>query len=365
MSRVSRYLVLIALAVLVTARVTAVSPSPRYRMIDLGALIGEGHSSAQAINDRGQDVGSRSPLPECETDDPCPSTAVIFENGTVIDLVTPTGLEGMSTAMGINNRGQSVGYVHTYPPSKDGEWRALRWERGSVTALGMLTGSPTWGSYASGINDRGQIVGTSGVQIYGHAVLWQDGDTIDLGALPADSWSEATAINERGQIVGWSESPLRAVLWDHGAIADLGTLGGPGGWSQAFDINDRGQIVGNSGSLGTDTAHGHGVLWEEGTITDLGTLTGPAGWSYAAGVNNRVQIVGYSSSVAGTPHAVLWERGTITDLGTLTGDEGYSVATAINSRGQIVGYSSSVAGTSHAVLWEPETRQRRGRANAW
>src|SRR5688572_11829051 len=206
MSRVSRYLVLIALAVLVTARVTAVSPAPRYRMIDLGALIGEGHSLAHAINDRGQIVGSRSPLPECEIDDPCPSIAVLFEHGTVIDLMTPTGYEGMSTALGINNRGQIVGYIHTYPPAWDGEWRALRWERGTVTELGMLTDPSSWGSYALGINDRGQIVGTSSRQIYGDAVLWQDGAMIDLGALPADSWSEATAINKRGQIVGWREN---------------------------------------------------------------------------------------------------------------------------------------------------------------
>ena len=343
------------------ARVTAVSPSTRYRIIDVGALIEQGQSFAHAINDRGQIVGSRSSLPECDIDDPCPSTAVLFENGTVIDLITPTGYEGMSVALGINDRGQTVGYVHTYPPAWDGEWRALRWERGTVTELAMLTAPQTWGSYALGINNRGQIVGTSGVQIYGHAVLWQDGAVIDLDALPGDSWSEATAINKRGQIVGWREnfisSTLSAVLWDQGAITDLGALTGPGSWSQAFDINDRGQIVGHSGSLGADTEHGHAVLWEGGIITDLGTLTGPGGWSHAAGINDRGQIVGYSSSATGTRHAVLWERGTIIDLGTLTGNEGFSMATAINNRGQIVGYSRSLAGTIHAVLWEPSTRR--------
>ena len=61
------------------------------------------------------------------------------------------------------------------------------------------------------INDRGQVVGWSQTKAkdkYGepiaHAFLWQNGRMRDLGTLPGESNSGATAINERGQVVGSS-----------------------------------------------------------------------------------------------------------------------------------------------------------------
>ena len=154
---------------------------------------------------------------------------------------------------------------------------------------------------AAGINERGQIVGWNFVQST-NAVLWQDGTSADLGALPGDDLSIATAINNREQIVGYSLGGVtwHAVIWDHGTISDLGTLTGPagcGGLSLASDINDRGQVV---GGCSDEVLLGHGFLWEDGAMTDLGTLIGPAGSSRAAGINNRGQIVGKSDSVAGS-----------------------------------------------------------------
>ena len=109
---VSRYVVVIALAVLVTARPSAVSPSTRYRIIDLGAVTADRYSVASGVNDRGQVVGRRSP---CELDRPCSSTAVLFEKGTMIDLVTPAGYETAAiSASDINSRGQSVGCMYAF-----------------------------------------------------------------------------------------------------------------------------------------------------------------------------------------------------------------------------------------------------------
>jgi uncharacterized membrane protein len=74
-----------------------------------------------------------------------------------------------------------------------------------------------------------------------------------LGALPGGASSAAFWINEKGWITGNSENgetdPLipglpevRAVLWKHGKIQDLGTLGGSSSFSQA--VNNRGQVTG-------------------------------------------------------------------------------------------------------------------------
>lgn len=87
----------------------------------------------------------------------------------------------------------------------------------TIVSLGSL-GGPT--SNAQDINDRGQIVGSSGLPSdptqSSHAFLWQNGKMTDLGKLPNGIYSMALAINERGQIAGWSDdssSLEQAVLW--------------------------------------------------------------------------------------------------------------------------------------------------------
>ena len=80
---------------------------------------------------------------------------------------------------------------------------------------------------ATAINDNGQIVGISGIcdQAVGrhtakHAVLWENGNVIDLGNLGAQWWNTPTAINQHGDIVGFAGDPafvegdiLHAFMW--------------------------------------------------------------------------------------------------------------------------------------------------------
>jgi probable HAF family extracellular repeat protein len=144
-----------------------------------------------------------------------------------------------------------------------------------VTDLGLLPGCSS--SYALGINNNGQVVGTAVTSAYqAHAFLWSSGTMCALGAIAGYSQSEAAGITASGQIVGVSMQSNgyqdRAFLYSNGTMGDLGTLPN-GSWSFACGINSSGQIVGES-DVGSGRCRA--FVCNNDTIIDLGTLTADA-----------------------------------------------------------------------------------------
>jgi len=217
--------------------------------------------------------------------------------------------------------------------------------RYQITDLGTLGGSR---SFATGLNDRGEVVGYSEIE-FGvfqfHAFRWKDGHMQDLGTLGGDQ-SFALSINRRGQVVGSAYTDTQAshaVLWKNGTIRDLGLL--PRGSSTfARGINDRGEVIG-SGDTFVANRFGYfevsrAFLWKNGRmrlLDDLDPRAGPEeGSNLAVAINNRGVVVGDAERIRNQPTwPVLWQAGGSHRIRPLVPSEG--TVYAVNDLGQVVG----------------------------
>jgi probable HAF family extracellular repeat protein len=121
-----------------------------------------------------------------------------YDSGGLVDLGTPSG--AVVSVTGINNSAQVVG----------GFGRAFIWSRaGGPIDLGALPGTNP-NTIAYGVNNNGQVVGSSVRQVAGNfvgsAFIWTNTlGMIDLNTLVNDpTWvlTSADAINNNGQIAG-------------------------------------------------------------------------------------------------------------------------------------------------------------------
>ena len=257
------------------------------------------------------------------------------------------------------------------------------WEEGVMTALPTLGGN---NARAIGVNNLGQVVGIAekstesgcyaptSPQVFDvEAVIWgpRAGQIQTLPHLPGDATSWATGINDRQQVVGVSGDcaspnltepvPQHGVIWQNGTVTTLGSLGGT---LETFPwaINSKGQVVGDSSipcmpdSSGNCVIHIHAFLWEEGTMRDLGVLLGDTD-SIAFGLNDKGEVVGGSLSQS-SARAFLWQNGMITDLNSLVTPGSTPLylllGNDINSRGEIATYAFDQSnGEYHAALVIP------------
>ena len=234
----------------------------KYSPTDLGTLPGGVSSGANAINNLGQlagegDIGAGQ------------ARAIMWNKIGSNYLPTDLGiLSGgtFSIATSINGLGQVVGYGS----NATGKIHAIEWDqkiycrlniciyRYTPTDLGALPGGTS--SYAYGINNLGQITGSSGNDtVQSHAVVWNKKVAkyipTNIGTLPGRTIGIAQKISNLGQVVGESRTVTgkpHAVLWklvnSKYIPTDLKTLTGDPS-SYAYGINDIGQVVGISGNF--------------------------------------------------------------------------------------------------------------------
>lgn len=288
---------------------------------------------AAALNSAGQVVGTADGGAAIWS-----STAGVTSLGALLP-----GSEGM----GINSRGDIVGR------SSDG---AFMYAHGAVTTI--LPGLQSW---ATGINDAGQVTGTAFAYTYGltqSAFLYADGATAFVGTtLPAQSQTFGNAVNSAGMLAGtyaygghWANPDRQALSWQDGVPRTYGTLGGA--ISEAQDINDGGALAGWS-TNSEETEERALLHTAQRGMQDLGSLGGTS--SRANGLNNLDWVVGISdtSAAAGFDyHAFLYRGAGMVDLNdVVAAPDGWRLvgATDVNDAGQILARACPGDGACRAV----------------
>ncbi|HLY05635.1 MAG TPA: hypothetical protein VKR31_07800 [Rhizomicrobium sp.] len=352
-----------------------------YKVTALPNPLGGTYAQGTSINDKGQIAGFAT----------YPGNAIMHailwqKRQSPTDMGTLGGPNSAIAWPNRNTRGVFAGIAETAQQNPLGEpWSCalavfntvsptgdiclgFRWQNGTMTALPTLGG---YDGFATGINNRGQIVGWAENSYHDpsciapqvlqfEAVVWgpEPNEFQQLPPYGTDPDGAATAINSRGQVVGISgqcanaiggASALHMVLWYKNTIASLPTLGGQY-WNTPMDIDDNGDVTGFS-DLPGDSASSpnfHAFLWtKNGGTIDLGTLPGDS-VSEGLGINNSDQIVGVSYP---SGHAFIWQNGTMTDLNNLLGNDRRYVLTDgqdINDRGAITGEAEDT--TNGAII---------------
>ena len=304
----------------------------RFTITNLGTL-GGNSSTAYAINASGQVAGSAS-LADGTV------RATRWTNGLALNLGVPFG--NNSAAYGINDAGQVAG--DSYLGALN---RAVLWNATGTPAV--LPSAGQVGSLARAINTNGSVVGAISRAGSLSPTLWRDGLVAGLYQPTSSASGFATAINATGQAVGVYNNV--AALWqsESSEVRLLPGLGG-GTFSLATSINSAGVIVGSSTDI---VAGSRAVMWQSGAVTDLGSLGGTS--SIAYGVNSRGEAVGTATTTTGADQGFLHTAGGMVNLNTLLAPGSgatITVAYAANVHGQIAG-SALIAGQTRAVLLTP------------
>jgi uncharacterized membrane protein len=237
--------------------------------------------------------------------------AFLWQDGVMTALPTLGGANGSGSQ--INNRGEVAGYAETLEIDPDPmcpvhQFKPVMWSNGKAQQLPIPANGDLEGA-AFGINDKGQVVGRSGScvpfspisQTYlnpGHALIWEKGGFTDLGTLPGQAGNQAVSINNRGQVVG--SSGVYGFLWSR-ATGMQPLLPVSGDFlSSAIGINETGDAIGISIDATFTTLSA--VIWEAGSSTPVNLndrLVDNAGLylQLAEGINSRGEIVGFAQPI--------------------------------------------------------------------
>lgn len=318
--------------------------APAYSIRPLGTPGADFDIYVRAVNDSGVVVGYTM------EDDLFTTHAVMFDADGAEHYLQDFTDTRFSAAYDVSNSGQIVGWSQ----GSNGFRSAAIWAAGTPDSVAALPTLPTGNySYATSIDEHGNVVGASRLKIPGntqqtqHAAVWNlaAGTVADYGSfLPANKNQFAlfNSISPNTGIIGGQSYYL--LDNEHAAVAHLGQPTSIADVSDVFSepsevlaVNDAGTMVGYSLLLPA-------IFKGDGTVTYLDTLGFQEGRAEAVSADGT--IVGGLFSIdpdtgEQTYGAFIYKDGVETNLLDLLGrDSGWTMlfdAADINDNGQIVG----------------------------
>lgn len=278
--------------------VDGMTPLPQPSAPPIGAGVTDGpirQFYLTSVNSNGFAVGSV----RWANGGPGAQRALLWQGGSVTDLSTLGGLNAAAT--GINDMGQIVGWSQTnLNPNYE---HPFIWENGTMRDLGLPTNGIFQNCVASSINNSGEVVGfcmhtgsgNANDPTYAQSIIWQNRTVYIVGQMP--SYSFASAVNDRGDVVGAyckiDNSQCHAYMYrGTGTFIDLGVAPNFTD-SKAVSINNSGVVVGNL----IKDQFSHPFVWQSNIgILDLNDLIpSDSGWELlqVTAINQLGQIVGF------------------------------------------------------------------------
>jgi probable HAF family extracellular repeat protein len=211
----------------------------------------------------------------------------------------------------------------------------------SVTEVGALPGERFYGAIGYSMNALGEVVGLTTLVpqtqygLTGHAFLYRNGRTIDLGALynPALT-TRGKSINLSGEVLVETipgELHPSGAVYKNGHFTPVTSFPNGGSFHHFAGVNDFGQIT---GSYTTQSISENGfVIQPNGTITTIV----PGGFVESIGINDLGQII-YTDDL-GLVGFLLQPGGNIVEFSFYT--------TALNNLGVVTGFGTE--NTDHSV----------------
>jgi uncharacterized protein (TIGR03437 family) len=354
---------------------------PKYMIQDLGSLPNLPSCTGTAISQSGNVTGY------CTAAGGSvflgtPTHGFLYSKGTLTDL-GQTGKPGVPT--GVNDSGVVVGAYVDINLAKGLSVSPFIYQNGSTQQfVGVPDNAAPFGLTNGGQSAATQVAeGGFNFFVASQALLITGAGTsttlssaeasqgFAFGISPSGDWVAGGTAN----VVAHQLASLNGTLWHAGAFQAMPVV--PNfNYASATGVNDAAMASGMAftfdfSQLVDPHATGHAVLFNNGAVTDLGTL--PADRSSAAtGINNSGAVVGFSTSqtpdlslfagpeletASSLSHAFVYTGGTMYDLNRqLVNGAGWQVtsAIAINDAGQIVG-TGIINQQQHAFLLMPVT----------